>query len=310
MKLSIIVPTYNHEAYIEECIHGILKQKVDFEYEVLIGEDCSKDHTRDVLKRLEENLPAYFQIFYREENLGGGDFGNVDDLISRAVGEYITVLEGDDYWIYENKLQRQVDFLDNHPDYVAVAHNCIVVDQNSVKREKTYTECKDEEYTLQHYLYDILPGQTATIMYRREYTLYHIEFLTQYKLYDFYPGDRVKAFLLPIIGRVACIQEAWSAYRFVEEMGDSYSAGFRDDDVFRNNQLLFFKGQCNYTRDKNLENAQIVAKKIYYLFLFKDTLRKKDLRIFTKGIKLEKDKGRYIAHIIYRILRKLGTKES
>ena len=96
----------------------------------------------------------------------------------------------------------------------------------------------------------------------------------------------------------------------MEEIGDSYSAGFRDDDVFRNNQLLFFEGQCNYTRDKNLKEAEIVAKKIYYLFLFKAALRQKDLRIFTKGIKLEKNKGRYIAHIIYRILKKLGTKES
>lgn len=310
MKLSIIVPTYNHEAYIEECIHGILKQNVNFEYEVLIGEDCSKDHTAEVLRKLEKSLPSNFKIFYREKNLGGGDFGNVDDLISRAVGEYITVLEGDDYWIYENKLQRQVDFLDSHKDYVAVAHNCIVVDQDSVKREKSYTECKDEEYTLQHYLYDILPGQTATILYRREYTAYHNEFISQYKLYDFYPGDRVKAFLLPIIGKVACIQEPWSAYRFVEEIGCSYSAGFKDDDVFRRNQLLFFKGQCLYTEDKNLPQAGLIAGKIYFLFLFKDAIRKKDFRIFIKEIKKEKHGVRYMVHIIYRIFRKICKQES
>ncbi|MBO5656574.1 MAG: glycosyltransferase family 2 protein [Agathobacter sp.] len=305
VKLSILIPTYNHESYIENCIQGILKQKVNFNYEVLIGEDCSTDDTRGILQRLEKDLPSQFHIYYREHNLGPGDFGNVDDLIARSKGEYLTVLEGDDFWTYEEKLQKQIDFLDQNPDYIAVAHNCVVVDHYGQPRDKMYTECKDEEYTLQHYLYDILPGQTATIVYRSEYTAYHNAFLREYKQYDFYPGDRVKAFLQPLLGKVACIQEPWSAYRFVEDVGQSYSAGFRDDDRFRQNQLLFFKSEYLYAQDKNLEDAVLIFGKIYYLFLFKYGVRKKDLRQFWRELKQEKYAFNYAVHIIYRIFKKL-----
>lgn len=305
VKLSIVIPTYNHESYIATCIQGVLKQKVNFNYEVLIGEDCSTDDTRAVLKELEPKLPPQFQIFYREQNMGPGDFGNVDDLIARSKGEYLTVLEGDDFWAYEEKLQKQIDFLDQNPDYMAVAHNCVVVDHYGQPRDKVYTECKDEEYTLQHYLYDILPGQTATIVYRSTYTAYHNEFLREYKQYDFYPGDRVKAFLQPLLGRVACIQEAWSAYRFVEEVGQSYSAGFRDDDKFRQNQLQFFRSEYQYAMDKQMEKAARIFGKIYFLFLFKYGVRKRDMRRFWKELKRDKHAFSYGVHIVYRMLRKI-----
>ena len=131
VKLSIIVPTYNHEKYIEECIRSILMQKMKFNYEVLIGEDCSKDKTAMVLKKLENEIPHNYKIFYREKNMGMGPMGNAWDLQNRAKGEYIISIEGDDFFIDEHKLQKQVDFLDKHKEFIAVAHNCQVVDKNS-----------------------------------------------------------------------------------------------------------------------------------------------------------------------------------
>ena len=98
IKLSIIVPTYNHERYIEECINSILMQEIDFSYEVLIGEDCSKDSTAQVLRRLEHKLPEEYTIFYREQNMGMGKTGNAWDLQCRAKGEYIITIEGDDFF--------------------------------------------------------------------------------------------------------------------------------------------------------------------------------------------------------------------
>lgn len=303
VKLSILVPTYNHEKYIKECIQGILIQKADFPFEVLIGEDCSTDKTADVLRKLEPDLPSNFTIFYREKNMGIGDFGNLDDLIERSKGQYIAILEGDDFWCYEGKIQKQVDFLEANPDYVAVAHNCIVVDRDSVELKKKYTECKSEEYTFKHYINDVLPGQTATIIHRREYYKYFDEFAEKYRLYDFYPGDRLKAFLLLVMGRVKCIQEPWSAYRYVATEGSSYSATVPEDDKFKKNQLLFFKSLHVYAKDTKKEVAIIPSGKVYYMFLFKKCLREKNFGSFFKEMFADDHSFTYFVFVFKRGIR-------
>lgn len=303
IKLSILVPTYNHEKYIEECINGILMQKVDFSFEVLIGEDCSKDHTADVLRKMEPDLPSNFHIFYREKNMGIGDMGNLDDLILRSKGRYIAILEGDDFWRYDTKIQKQVDFLDAHPEYSAIAHNCVVVDRDSVEIGKKYTECKDEEYTFEHYINDILLGQTATVIHRREYYKYYEEFVKKYKLYEFYPGDRLKAFLLLVMGRVKCIQEPWSAYRYVPTEGSSYSATVPEDDKFKRNQLLFFKSLHVYAKETGKETAVIPSGKVYYMFLFKRCLRNGGFKDFFHQIFEDDNSFCYLIFVIKRGFR-------
>ena len=76
------------------------------------------------------------------------------------------MLEGDDYWISENKIEHQIEFLEKHPDYIAVAHNCVVVDENNKEINESYPECKLTEYSIKEFFYNVLPGQTATVMHR------------------------------------------------------------------------------------------------------------------------------------------------
>lgn len=224
IMVSVIMPTYNHEHYIEQAVRSVLMQKVNFEYEVLIGEDCSTDHTKTVLMDMESLLPQNFHIFYRCPNMGGRGKNNSRDLHMRASGRYVITLEGDDYWIYDHKLQEEVDFLEAHPEFVAVAHNTWVVDHDSNERDDyRYPECKNAEYTVHDYERGILAGQTATILFRR--AIY--ESVVYQMIRDIpgeYPGDRRTNFLLPCIGKVRCIQEKWSAYRYVTNTGSSYSA--------------------------------------------------------------------------------------
>ena len=264
IKLSVIVPTYNHEDYIEECIRSIMSQEMVFEYEVLIGEDCSKDGTRKVLKKLETELPANYKIFYRENNMGMGPSGNAWDLQRRAKGEYIITIEGDDYFLYNQKLKTQVEFLDEHKDFIAVAHNCQVVNEDSENIEEEYPDCKEDEYTFSHYLDCLLAGQLATIMYRREYNEIGLVFYEKYRLYDFYPGDRLKAFLMLSLGRVRCFQEKWSAYRHITSKGTSYSATVRRDKKMEKNELLFYKSIFKFAKDKSDKKAIKTSGKLYF----------------------------------------------
>jgi len=114
MRLSVCVITYNHEEYIEQAITSILNQDVSFDYEIVVGEDCSTDSTADVLRRLEVANPGRLKVIYRENNIGG--VKNVLRTIESCSGEYIAFLEGDDFWTSMDKLELQVGFLDQHQE--------------------------------------------------------------------------------------------------------------------------------------------------------------------------------------------------
>ena len=114
MRLSVCVITYNHGEYIEQAITSILNQKVSFDYEIVVGEDCSTDSTADVLRRLEASNPGRLKVIYREHNIGA--VKNVLGTVESCSGEYIAFLEGDDFWTSTDKLELQVEFLDKHQE--------------------------------------------------------------------------------------------------------------------------------------------------------------------------------------------------
>jgi glycosyltransferase involved in cell wall biosynthesis len=106
--LSIVLITYNHEKYIREALDSILFQKTNFNFEIVIGDDCSTDTTPEICR---EYASKHTNINYKKYDSNGGVPINWNKTISRCSGKYIAMLEGDDYWIDENKLQKQVDVL-------------------------------------------------------------------------------------------------------------------------------------------------------------------------------------------------------
>lgn len=261
VMLSVIVATYGHERYIEQALRSILMQRTDFPYEVLIGEDYSPDGTAEALRRMEAELPDFFHIFYREQNLG--EAGNNRDLQERARGKYIIFLEGDDYWIDAQKLQKQVDFLESHPDYIAVAHNTAVVDgEGNPEIGFEYPECRKEEYTLADFRDGLLAGQTATLMFRNIYRDQPFPLLT---LAFPYPGDQQKNFMLAAWGRVYCIQEQMSAYRHVTSGGMSYSATHHADGEWRRKQVRACEAMRTYAEQEVRSRACVYYSETTYL---------------------------------------------
>ena len=108
--VSVCMVTYNHESYIRQAIEGVLMQKTDFEYELVIGEDCSQDKTREICFEYQKKYPDKIRVLWWHENvlkLGG----NGRRVRARSRGEFIAFCEGDDYWTDTNKLQVQVDIL-------------------------------------------------------------------------------------------------------------------------------------------------------------------------------------------------------
>nr|WP_299034098.1 glycosyltransferase family 2 protein [uncultured Tenacibaculum sp.] len=128
IKVSINCITYNHEDYIEDCLKGFLAQKTNFDFEVLIHDDASTDNTQEIIKRYEKEYPKIIKPIYQVENqYSKGKIVSFDFNFPRAQGKYLAMCEGDDYWTDVNKLQKQVDFLENNEDYSMCIHNAMKV---------------------------------------------------------------------------------------------------------------------------------------------------------------------------------------
>jgi glycosyltransferase involved in cell wall biosynthesis len=297
IQVSVIIPTYNHENYIEQAIQSVLMQKINFSMEVLIGEDCSTDATRLVLNKLEESLPDHYHIFYRKQNLKSGNFY---DLYARMKGKYFIILEGDDFWTYEYKLQEEYDFLESHPDYIAVAHNVQVVNQIGMPIKWHVNECKKTEYTLKEFKKSLYPGQTASILSRNYYLLNLFDHNIQ--IPEDAPGDYAKAFLLAANGKVFCIQKKWSAYRLVLSNGSSYVANFKYSFSTR---LGSHAALYNYARNHTNIEAIKLTEVIYFWYLFACMIKQKcniTFSIFLEQYKNAQYKGLITLYIIERLI--------
>lgn len=116
--VSVLMVTYNHGAFLSEAIEGVLEQRAEFPIELLIGEDCSTDNTREIALRYQRAYPLLIRIITSSSNVGGDR--NWRRLTRAARGEFIAFCDGDDYWTDPAKLQLQVDYLRAHPDAGAV----------------------------------------------------------------------------------------------------------------------------------------------------------------------------------------------
>lgn len=119
--VSVLMITYNHEKFIRDAIEGVLIQKTTFPVELIIGEDHSTDSTRDICMGYLNKHQDVIKVLNSEKNNGG--VFNFIRCLEECNGKYTAICEGDDYWIDSDKLQKQVDFLENDPDCVLVHTN-------------------------------------------------------------------------------------------------------------------------------------------------------------------------------------------
>lgn len=120
MKLSICCITYNQAEFIRQSLDSFLEQRTDFSFEIVVGDDASTDSTPEILKEYAEKHPQLIRLLLRKENIGM--VANFVDTIKSCKGQYIALCEGDDYWIYNGKLQQQVEYLDSHPEFSICFH--------------------------------------------------------------------------------------------------------------------------------------------------------------------------------------------
>lgn len=116
--VSVRCITYNHEPYIIQALDGFLMQKTNFPFEVVVHDDASTDRTADIIREYEKKFPKIIKPIYESENQYSKHDGSLGRIVDVALqGKYVALCEGDDYWIDENKLQIQVDFLEANQEY-------------------------------------------------------------------------------------------------------------------------------------------------------------------------------------------------
>ncbi|WP_337841066.1 glycosyltransferase [Rheinheimera sp.] len=125
-KISICVVTYNQVNYIRKCLESLLNQNVDCDFELIVGDDCSSDGTRDVLLAMEKEYPGKLKLVMHTTNQG--PIGNYFSVHNLAQGEFVCHLDGDDYAL-PGKLQAQIDFMRQHPDCRIVWHRMVILNE-------------------------------------------------------------------------------------------------------------------------------------------------------------------------------------
>lgn len=139
--LTITVITYNHKNFIRQALDGILMQKTNFKFQIIIHDDCSTDGTTDIIKEYAAKYPDIIVPILQTENQFSKNVSITKTFVYPLIKtKYIALNEGDDYWIDENKLQKQVDFLEANPDYAVCFHPVKVIYENNTKAEEIYPE--------------------------------------------------------------------------------------------------------------------------------------------------------------------------
>ena len=183
--VSICCITYNHEKFISAAIEGFLNQKTKFHIEIIIHDDASTDMTAEIIRRFENQNPNLFHNIYQTENQYS-KYGNrvLTNTFEVARGKYIAICEGDDYWTDPFKLQKQVDFLENNPDYEICYHNV----ELQFLDKKLPIDLREADPWDSYDLSDVIatsnffrrknatPGHTSSALFKRE----HVNFLKWY----------------------------------------------------------------------------------------------------------------------------------
>lgn len=210
-KLSILLITYNHEKYIRQAVESILLQVINFEYEVILADDGSTDGTQAILKEYAEKYPDIFKSHFSEKNLGITK--NYQRAFKLCSGEYVAVLEGDDYWCNTKKLDSQIKFLDQYRECVICFHRFWLYDESNKKfTTQSYralgASTEKQFLTIEKLIRENFIGNFSTCLYRNE-KLREIDD----KVFDLKSYDWMVNMTLAQKGLIGYLPETMSVYR-------------------------------------------------------------------------------------------------
>lgn len=247
--VSIYCITYNHEKFISQAIESFLMQKTNFPVEIVIGEDCSTDNTRAICLEYKEKFPDKIKLLLPEHNLGMTQ--NAITTLQSCNGKYIALCDGDDYWTDENKLQKQVEFLEANEDFSICFHAVKIL----INNELIYDYITGEIHDVTD-IYDLAVRNhmhTCSVVFRRNEEVLKKIFVTDFPFID-YPLHLLNA----QNGKIKKLSDTMGVYR-IHCGGILHSSSF----TYNSFVILYEKLIDLFNNDKKLINIFSEQKRFY-----------------------------------------------
>jgi glycosyltransferase involved in cell wall biosynthesis len=264
--LSVIVITYNHENYLRKCLDSILMQEVDFDFEIIIGDDCSPDSTAKIINDYYERYPDVVRPTLRSQNVGATR--NQYDCFLQAKGKYIAILDGDDFWTSKHKLRIQTEFLENNPNYIACTHRYNVVDQDSNIVQEIYSgpgRPESGDYKLNDFLNYVYYGHPGTLVFKNIFLAPKYDYSIIPEA-DRFVGDITLGLILSCLGNIYVLDHNMASYRMVSvKGGSSYVSS-----IAKQSQILkrihFLTKLESYCKDEMNLDIKHADRSLYYVW--------------------------------------------
>lgn len=216
ISVSVIVTAYNQSETIEQTLDCILNQVCDFNFEIIIGDDCSTDCTKEICEKYRIEFPEVIKPLYHKVNVGVAT--NFVSCVQKSKGEFIAICASDDYWHNSSKLQLQVDCFLNNPDcgFIYTDYNKLNVRTGDITESflrTTKTKIFEGENLIKTVFSGAFPALTLTVMFRKELFEKYIP-VEDYIKHRFTLEDWPTWLIMTKYTRVVYLSESTATYRF------------------------------------------------------------------------------------------------
>ncbi|WP_445730829.1 glycosyltransferase family 2 protein [Mariniflexile sp.] len=247
--VSVVMITYGHEKFIEEAVNSVLMQECDFHIELILANDASPDKTDSVIQHILKSHPRASSIHYFKHVHNIGMMPNFIFALQQTKSKYIALCEGDDYWTYPLKLQKQVDFLESNEKFSGCFHNTMLLDEREINLSlKPWRVYNKDVFTLEDTISTTALFHTSSFMFRN----INLKIPEWFKKVQ--SGDMALFSLLASKGLLYRINEFMSVYR-KNEAGITNFIKIKEYHENRIKLNLYFKNSFGVSNHKKIDEV-------------------------------------------------------